>query len=165
MEIENLSIEGITVEYFPNSIDPVRSGKIWISFIYKWWQWTRYKWFKCAHDSYIKEIIWIRSISVLYVNSMGIHQWLWKAIYVYFGYILNDCAIILIWYYNGFKINATGHGNNVVDRLNVTDTRYWKGEMELIGKLETNDTSNIGITPSVSEDVSIKISDQCIHIY
>ena len=30
-----LSMEGIAVEYFPNSIDPGRNGKIRISFIYK----------------------------------------------------------------------------------------------------------------------------------
>ena len=31
-----LLIEGIAVEYFPNSIDPGSNKKIWISFIYKW---------------------------------------------------------------------------------------------------------------------------------
>ena len=36
--------------------------------------------------------------------------------------------------------------------------------MELIGKLESKFTSNIVIVPSASKDVSIKFSDQCIHI-
>ena len=36
--------------------------------------------------------------------------------------------------------------------------------MELIGKLESNYTSNIGIIPSASKDISIKFADQCLHI-
>ena len=36
--------------------------------------------------------------------------------------------------------------------------------MELIGKLESNDTSYIGMIPSASEYVSIKKLDQCIHM-
>ena len=36
--------------------------------------------------------------------------------------------------------------------------------MELIGKLSSNDTSNIGMIPSASNDVFIKFSDQCIQI-
>ena len=36
--------------------------------------------------------------------------------------------------------------------------------MELIGKLSSNDTSTIGMLPSASKYVSIKISDKCIHI-
>ena len=46
------------------------------------------------------------------------------------------------------KINAPGYGNNVVDGLNTTDKHYLKGENELIDKLASNDTSNIGIIPS-----------------
>ena len=41
-------------------------------------------------------------------------------------------------------INAPGHGNNVVDGLNAMDKRYLKGEIELIGRLESDDTSKIG---------------------
>ena len=36
--------------------------------------------------------------------------------------------------------------------------------MELIGKLGSNNTTNIGILPSASKYVSIKFSDQCLHI-
>ena len=36
--------------------------------------------------------------------------------------------------------------------------------MELIGKLESNNTSKIGMLPSVSKYVSIKCSYQCINI-
>ena len=36
--------------------------------------------------------------------------------------------------------------------------------MELIGKLGNIDTKNIGILPSNSKDVLIKLSDQCLHI-
>ena len=46
------------------------------------------------------------------------------------------------------SINAPGNGNNVYDGLNAKYKRYLKGEMELIGKLASNDTSKIGILPS-----------------
>ena len=36
--------------------------------------------------------------------------------------------------------------------------------MELIGKLASNDTSNIQTLPNASKYVSIKLSDQYIHI-
>ena len=36
--------------------------------------------------------------------------------------------------------------------------------MELIGKLSSNDTSNIGMIPSASNDVIVKFADKCIHI-
>ena len=39
-----------------------------------------------------------------------------------------------------FIINEPGHGNNVIGGLNATDQQYLKGEMELLGKLENNDT-------------------------
>ena len=61
-------------------------------------------------------------------------------------------------------INAPGHGNNVVDGLNATDKHYFKGEMELIRKLGSNNTTKIGMLPSAWNDVSIKFSDQCLHI-
>ena len=62
------------------------------------------------------------------------------------------------------KINAPDHGNNFVNGLNEREKNYLKGEMELIGKLESNDTKNIGMLPSDSKDVYIKFADQCIHI-
>ena len=53
-------------------------------------------------------------------------------------------------------INATGHGKNVVDGLNAMEKPYLKGEMQLIGKLESNYTTNIAMLTSDSKDVSIK---------
>ena len=61
-------------------------------------------------------------------------------------------------------INAPGHGKNVVDGFNKTDKHYLKGEMELIGKLVSNDTTKIGMLPSASKYVSFKFADQCLHI-
>ena len=61
-------------------------------------------------------------------------------------------------------IHAHVHVNNVVDRLNVTEKHYLKEQMEIIGKLSSNNTSKIGIIPSASKDVIIHFSDQCIHI-
>ena len=39
--------------------------------------------------------------------------------------------------------------NNVVDVLNATGKHYLKREMELMGKLASNDTTNIGMLPSL----------------
>ena len=36
--------------------------------------------------------------------------------------------------------------------------------MELLGKLRSNDTSNIGMIPSASKYVSVNFSEQCLHI-
>ena len=36
--------------------------------------------------------------------------------------------------------------------------------MELIGKLEGNNTTNIGMTTSASKYISIKFADQCLYI-
>ena len=61
-------------------------------------------------------------------------------------------------------INTPGHGNNVVDGLNATHKRYFKGEMEIMGKLESNDTTYIGMLTSASKYISINFSDKCIYI-
>ena len=61
-------------------------------------------------------------------------------------------------------INAPGHGNNVIDGINEMDKRYLKGKLELIGKLASNNTKNIGMLPSASKEASIKFADQCLHI-
>ena len=37
-------------------------------------------------------------------------------------------------------INSPGHVNIVLGRLNETDKRYLKEQMELLGKLRSNDT-------------------------
>ena len=60
--------------------------------------------------------------------------------------------------------NAPGHGKNFVGVLNATYKRYLKVEMELIGKLGSNNTTKIIILPRVSKDVSIKFTDLYPHI-
>ena len=54
-----------------------------------------------------------------------------------------SCGIIM-----KITINAPGHGNNVVDKLNAADKRYLKGKMELIDKLGSNDITKIGMLTS-----------------
>ena len=61
-------------------------------------------------------------------------------------------------------INAIGHVRIVVDGLNATEKCYFTGEMELIRKLVSNNTTHIEILPSVSKDASVKFVDQFIHI-
>ena len=46
------------------------------------------------------------------------------------------------------EIHAPGHGKDIVDGLNTTEKCYLKGKMELIGKLESNNTSNVRMLPS-----------------
>ena len=60
--------------------------------------------------------------------------------------------------------NAPFHRKDVVDGLNATYKRYLKEQIEMIGKLASNNTSNIGMLPSASKHVYIKFSDQCIQI-
>ena len=62
------------------------------------------------------------------------------------------------------KINSPDLGNNVFDGINATDKRYLKGEMEIIDKSASNNTSKIVMIPSASKEVSIKFVDQYIHI-
>ena len=62
-------------------------------------------------------------------------------------------------------INAPVHGNNAVDGFNATYKCSLKGQMEIIGKLASNETSKIGLIQISSKDISIKIVDQFIHIY
>ena len=61
-------------------------------------------------------------------------------------------------------MNAQGHGNNVVNEINATDKLYLSKQVELVGKLAKNNTSNIGRLLSASKDVSVKFTDHCINI-
>ena len=61
-------------------------------------------------------------------------------------------------------INAPGCGNDFIYRLNAADKRYLKGEMKLIDRLGSNDTTHVGMIRSASKGMSIKFSDKCIHI-
>ena len=60
------------------------------------------------------------------------------------------------------SINAPVHVNNVVGGLNAIYKRYLKEQMEPIGKLSISNTSSIGILPSASKCLSVKLSDQYI---
>ena len=62
------------------------------------------------------------------------------------------------------EINSPVHGKNVIDGLNATGKRYLKGEMELMGKLSINDTTNIEMLPSASKYVYISFAYPCLHI-
>ena len=79
---------------------------------------------------------------------------------IYLMTVLSSSNFIITYH----SINTPGHVNNVGDVLNATDKRYLKGEMEFIGKLSSNHTINVGTLSSASKDVSIKFSDQCLHI-
>ena len=61
-------------------------------------------------------------------------------------------------------INTYGHGKNVVDGINLIDKPLLKEQMKPIGKLSSNDTSNIRMIASSSKDLYIKFVDQCMHI-
>ena len=74
--------------------------------------------------------------------------------------ILSSSYVIII----DRTINEPGYVKNFFYGLNATEKRYLKVEMEIIGKLGSIDTTDIGILPSASKDVSIKFLDQCLHI-
>ena len=61
-------------------------------------------------------------------------------------------------------INAPGHGNIVVDGLNANEKHYLTEQMDLIGELESNDTSKIGMIPIASKYFTIKLTKQFLHI-
>ena len=61
-------------------------------------------------------------------------------------------------------INEPGHGNNVADGLNGTKNYYLKEKMELLGKLSSNDTSNIAILSIEPKRDSIKTPKQYLQI-
>ena len=96
-------MEVIAVEYFPSSFDTGHNeeNSEFHSYISGGNE-------QDARDSYahmfhLLIFFSINNISVWYVNSLGRHRWLCQAIYVCSGYILNDCVIILIWYYNVYR--------------------------------------------------------------
>ena len=81
-----------------------------------------------------------------------------------FGYIFNDCFSSSYGIITDHAINEPGHGNNVINGINATGKRYLKGKTGYMDKLASNDTTDIVMLPRASKDVSIKISDQCLHI-
>ena len=60
-------------------------------------------------------------------------------------------------------IKAPGHGNKFVDRINATEKHYLKEQIEFIGQISSNDTSNIRMIPTASIYVSDKFKYQYIH--
>ena len=95
---------------------------------------------------------------------MGRHRWLCQknscVLDIYLTTVLSSSYGIIMY----IAINEPGHGNNFVDVLNATDKKFMKEQMEIISKLACNDTSNIGMLPSASKDISVKFAYQCIHI-
>ena len=77
---------------------------------------------------------------------------------IYLTTLLSSSYVIIIYR----SINTPVRGNNFVGVLNATEKRYLKEQMEIIGKLASNDTSNIGIVSSDSKYVFIKSADKCI---
>ena len=60
-------------------------------------------------------------------------------------------------------INAPGHGW-ICFGTKCKDKYYLKGQMELVDKLASDDTTTIGMLHSASKDVSIRFLDQCLNI-
>ena len=92
-------------------------------------------------------------MSTLWEDTNGCAKKYRCALDIYLMLVISSSYGIIIYR----AINSPGHGNNVVDGLNATEKRYLKEQMECIGKLAINNTSNIGMIPSASKYVSIKI--------
>ena len=158
-------MEGIDVVYFPYSIDPgSNEGK---SELHSYISDDNEQYACSSYDSIFHQLrhlfdsgILVCGMSTVWEDTDSCDKQYMCALAIYWMILLlSSCGIL-----TNITINAPGHWKNVVDGLNTTDKNYLKGEMELIVKLESNDTSNIGMLPSDSKDVYIKFSDQFIHI-
>ena len=112
---------------------------------------------------YLKHI-WISNIIVWRVNSMVGHQWLCKSIHVLFGWIVNNCIIIFICYYNGSCNKYTWVWKECILWTRCNWQNLYEGGMELVRKLASNNKSNIWMHPSAPKDVSVIYSYQCINV-
>ena len=110
--------------------------------------------------TFLESGIVVPSISAVWEDTDGCAQKYMHALAIYLMTVLSSSYGIIM----DRAINAPGHGKNVVDGINATNKRYLKGLIELMGKLASNDTKNIGMIPSASKDVSINFVDQCLHI-
>ena len=72
--------------------------------------------------------ILVSGILTVWEGTYGCSKKYRCALVVYLMTVLTDSYGIIM----GHKINAPGHGNNVIDGLNSTDKHYLKEKMELI---------------------------------
>ena len=79
-------------------------------------------------------------------NYRCVHQY-WCALAIYLLTVLSSSYGIIIDLVN----NSLCHVNIVIDELNATEKLYLKVEMEIIGRLESDDTSKIVLNPSASK--------------
>ena len=121
-------------------------------------------WFTCLYVSSIKQFfdsrILVCGMSKVWWDTDGCTDKYRCALDIYLMTVLSSSYGIIM----NLEINAPGNGNNVVYGLNVMYRFYLKEQMEIVGKLGSNDTSKIGMLPSASKYISIKFSYQCINI-
>ena len=110
---------------------------------------------------FVQSVILLYGMSKLKEGNDGCSNKYMRALAIYLMTVLSSSYGIIM----DSEINAPGHGNIFVDGLNAMDTFYLKEQMELISKLASNNTSKVGILPSVLKDATIKISDQRIQIF
>ena len=156
-------MEGISVEYFPNLVYPGSNE-------------TRSEFHSYISDENEKDafgshfhIIHLFKTNLLPLFSIMSEVWKYNdscskqcrcALDIYLMTVLSYLYGIIM----DRSMNAPVHRNNVVGGINANYKLHVKSEMETLGKLESNGTSNIGMIPSVSKDVSIKFAKQCLHI-
>ena len=108
----------------------------------------------------IESVILVSGMLKVWEDTDGCSKKYRCALDIYLMNVLSSSYGIIMYR----AINAPVHGKNAVDGLNATDKRYLKGEMELMGVLASNDTTNIVMLPSASKYVFINFADQCLHI-
>ena len=158
-------MEGISVEYFPSSIDPGNDEEKYGFHSYIYGDNEKYVcdlYANMVHllNTYLESGILVSSMSTFWEDTNACANQYRCALDIYSTTVLSSSYGIIM----DREINAPGHGNNVADGINATDKIYLKEEMEIIGKLRSNDTTNIAMLPSASKDVSAKLEDQCLHI-
>ena len=128
-EIDNYQWKVLLLNIFLFQLILVAIRKIWTSFIYKWWQWTRCMWFTCLYVSSIKNIfesgILVSGVSTAWEDTDDCVKQYRCVLAVYLITVLSSLYVIIM----DCTINAPVHGDNVVGGLNKTDKYYLKGKM------------------------------------
>ena len=111
-------MEGVAVEYLPNSIDLGSNEKHWILFIHKWRKWTKCMWFTCSYVSsisyYFQNLILAYDMSTVWGDTNGCAKQYRCALVIYLMTLLSSSYGIIM----DNAINTSGYGKNVVDGIN-----------------------------------------------
>ena len=136
-------MEGIAVEYFRTSIDTSNNKDKPKFHSYISGDNEQYAYDSHAHMVHLLKTLLesgrlVSGMSTVWEDAAGCAKKYRFALAIYLMTVMSSSYGIIMY----SAINAPGHGNNVFDELNATKKRYLKGEMELMGKLSSDNTTN-----------------------